>query len=279
MDFSLAAAGGSQDAALRGLKPRAVTDLVAWFVAHPSPEAIKADQAALKDKLRAALPLWQNISGTSTLDNLSINTMIGLFGMERLAMVVEMNGIVAEGALREKFDVTGLKLPEGIVPPWAASLVPSSFTFDFSLADFNLAAPAGLIIDNFDLARDPPVPPELEQQLLQSLLPKGAVAVGLGPSEIIARIFDLKVEGAMTAGPASPPAGQATIKLKGFDEIMAAVQGAPPEMGLQQAAPMALMAKGLAKTEPDGYLSWKIESTPEGSVTVNGVDPMKMGGQ
>lgn len=102
--------------------------------------------------------------------------------------------------------------------------------------------------------------------------------MGLGPSEIVASTFDLKAEGSMTAGPAAMPAGQATIKLKGIDDIMAAIQAAPPEMGMQQMAPMVIVAKGMAK--PDGdYLSWKIESTPQGSFTVNGVDPIKMGGQ
>jgi hypothetical protein len=67
------------------------------------------------------------------------------------------------------------------------------------------------------------------------------------------------------------------VKLKGIDDIMTAVQSAPPEMGLQQAAPVIIMAKGLGKQEADGFLSWTIEGSPAG-VTINGVDPMKMGG-
>jgi hypothetical protein len=279
MELSITSPSGAQDTTITGLKPRAVSELIAWFVSKPSVEAIKTDQAQLKDKLRAALPLFGNVSGTTTLDDLSVNTMMGVFGMQKLDVLVDMNGVVENGALREKFSITGLKVPDMIVPPWASSLVPDNLTIDFKLADFNLAAPAKLVIDNFDLTQKPPLKPEIESQLLQALLPKGAVSVGLGASEIIAKIFDLKLEGSMTAGPMAMPAGQALVKLKGIDEVMAALQAAPPEMGMAQMAPMFIVAKGMAKAEPDGYLSWKVESTPTGSVLVNGVDPMKMGGQ
>ncbi len=279
MEFAVEVPSAVLDAKVKGLKPHALNGLAAWFVAHPAADLIKADQAALKDKLRDALPLFQSVGATYSFSDMSVNTMMGRFGVAKLDVVVDANGIVEDGRVREKFTFSGLTLPDGIVPPWAATLVPSTFTIDFNAADFNLAAPAKLIIDNFDLNQDPPLKPEMEQQLLQALLPKGTVTVGLGPSEVIASIFDLKAEGSMVAGPMAMPAGQALVKLKGLDEIMAAIQAAPPEMGMGQMAPMIIVAKGMGKQEADGYLSWKIESTPQGSVTINGVDPMKMGGQ
>ncbi len=278
MEFSVASPGGGSDYTLTGLKVKAATDILAWFVAHPSPEAIVADQAQLKEKLNALMPVFNSMSGTMNLEDLSVNTMLGKFGSQELSVLFDATGVVENGAGREKITVSGLQMPDGVVPPWAASLVPQNFTLDFSIADFNLAAPAKLLIESFDLTKQPPVPKEMEQQLLQALLPKGSVTIGVGPSEVIASIFDLKAEGAMTAGPMAMPAGQATVKLKGLDQIMAAIQAAPPEMGLQQGAPMIIVAKGMAKTEGE-YLTWKIESTPQGSFTVNGIDPTKMGGQ
>lgn len=278
MDVSIASANGTNDGIIKGIKPKAMTEIAAWLVAHPSKAAIIADQAQLKDKITAALPIFQSITATATMNELGVNTMLGQFGIQKVDVAVDANGIVENGALREKFSISGLKLPDGVVPPWAANLAPQNFTIDFNIADFNLAAPAKLAIDNFDMSKEPPLPPAIEQQLLQALLPKGAVTIGLGPSEIIASIFDLKAEGSMTAGPTAIPSGSATVRIKGLDEVMAALQAAPPEMGMQQMAPMVIVAKGMAK--PDGdYLSWKIESTPAGSVTVNGVDLMKMGGQ
>jgi hypothetical protein len=279
IDVSITAPSGTQDATIKGLKPRAVNELIAWLVARPSKEAIIADQAALKDKLRAAIPIFGNVAGVGSIDDLSVNTMLGKFGIQKLDVLIDMNGVVEAGSLREKLTFTGFQMPEGLVPPWAANLVPQNFTIDFNVADFNLAAPAALIIDALDLSKDPPIPKEIEPQLQQALLPNGTVKLGLGPSSIIAKVFDLQAEGSMTAGPVAPPAGQALVKLKGVDEIMAAMQAAPPEMGMQQLTPIVIIAKGMAKAAADGSLSWEIKSTPEGSVTINGTDISKMGGQ
>jgi hypothetical protein len=278
MDLVITVPDGMQQATVRGLKPGSLVGLLAWFVAHPSKDTIIAGQAELKDKLRAALPVFSSMSGTATLNGISMNTMIGQMGAATLEVAVDVNGVVADGMFREKFTFTGMQPPDGIVPPWAQGLVPRNFTIDFSVRDFDLAKPAGMILDALDLSKEPPLPPGMEDQLLAALLPKGVVTIGLDPSGVLAGIFDLQAQGAMTAGPAAMPAGQATIRLKGIDEIMAALQSAPPEMGMDQVAPVGIIAKGMAKQDSDGYLSWKIESTPAGSITINGTDISKIGG-
>ena len=279
MDITVTVASGSQDFTVKGLKARAVLDLIAWAVAHPDPQAMKTAQAELKDKLRATLPVFQNVSTTATLNQVTIGTMLGEAGMDQLDVTVEASGAVDDGRLREAFTVSGLTLPQGVIPPFATDLMPSKFSLDFSVTDFNLAAPAKLLLDNLDLTQEPPLNKEIGRQLLAALMPKGTVTIGLGPSEIIAKIFNLKAEGSMTTGPMAMPAGQATVMLRGLDAIMTALQASPPEMGMQQMAPMVIIAKGMAKTEADGALTWKIESTPQGGVLVNGVDVTKMGGQ
>ena len=57
---------------------------------------------------------------------------------------------------------------------------------------------------------------------------------------------------------------------------MKIIQEAPPEAGLQQGAALVVVAKGMAKTEADGSLTWNIESSPDGKVLVNGIDPSKL---
>lgn len=280
MDFSLSSPGGAQDIALTGLRMRQITELARWAVAHASPESIAAGQLELKDKLRAALPFFTTVSGTSTMNQLSVNTIAGNFGLETLVVTADMSGVVAEGYLREAFTLTGFKAPAELVPAWSAGLVPENLKVDVNVSGINLAAPAQMIIDKLDLAKDPPLPEGFENELIPALMPTGTVVIGLGASEILAKIYHLTAEGSMTAGPAAVPAGQALLKFKGLDKIMAALQAAPPEFGMQQMSPLLLLIKGLGKQEADGYLSWKIESTPTGSITVNGTDLSKMtGGQ
>lgn len=278
LDLTVTSPSGVQDANVKGLRVKQVSELAAFLVANPSAEMIKANQAELKDKLRAAIPVWDTVDGTAVIDQLSVNSAIGRFGLSKADIYVSMNGVVDQGALREKFTLTGLQMPEGIVPAWASGLVPNDLTFDINVSGFNLAAPAKLLIDTMDLTQDPPSGPEFEQKMLSAFLPTLAVNVGLGPSELISAIYRLKAEGALTMGPGSAPLGQATIAMKGLDDVMAALQAAPPEMGMQQVAPVGIVAKGMAKQGADGELTWKIEMTPAGAILVNGTDVTAMGG-
>lgn len=276
MDLTLSSPEGAHSVSYSGLRVQAVNDLVAWAVAHNSKQAAITGQAELKDKLRAALPVFGRISGESTMKEVNLNSIAGSFGVRQLAMAVDINGLVTDGRFREKLTFTGIRVPQELVPQWATGLVPENVMVDFNITGFNLAAPAEMIIDRLDLAQDPPLPPDFDNELLSALIPGGTVTIGLGMSEIFSALYHLTAEGSMTAGPVAAPQGKGVVKLKGLDETMAALQTAPPEMGMQQIAPVLLLVKGLGKQGPDGYLSWAIETTPEGSVTVNGTDISKM---
>lgn len=279
MDLVLTAPSGQQDSTIKGLRLKAVSDLVTWLVAHQDPKEIVAEQAVFKDKLRAALPLFTSLSGNSTVDNLTATSPFGQFAVKQFGFGAEMNGIVADGRLRQTFSFTGLEVPAALLPPWAAGLVPESFKLDVGVADFDLAAPAALILDKLDLSKPEPLPKDLDAPLMQALMPKGSVTITLGPSDILAKLYGLAAEGSMTAGPVAMPSGQALITMKGLDETMAALQAGPPD--IQQTSAGLLLVKGLGKAEADGTLSWKVETTPGGAITVNGADVSKMlgGGQ
>jgi hypothetical protein len=279
VEATISFASGTQDGTLKGLMTRPVMAAVAFLVAHPDKADLVKDQAQLKDLLRAALPVFEHIDATAVLEGMKVSTPVGEFGAAKATIGAALGGVVAAGSLREKFAFEGLTMPAGIVPPWAADLAPTSLSIDMGVADFNLAAPAALMLDKLDLSKDPPLPAtEMDAPLLAALLPKGAVTITLGPSTIVSKITEIAADGSMTAGPTAQPAGSATIAVKGLDAAMAAVQAAPAEMGLGQMLPMFMMAKGMAKPGDGGALTWKIESTPEGSVLINGIDPTKMGG-
>ena len=277
MDITVTAETGTQDGTIKGMKSQAIYRLIAWFVAHPSEEAIKAGQVELKSLVSAGLPLFENVTAKGEMQNLSVTTPVGPVGVANLGFDVAVNGVVADGKVHEGFRVDGLTLPPGLVPPFATDLVPQSFALDFTVSDFNLADPARMLLDIIDLNVAKPTTPEENLRLLTALLPKGAVEISVGPGKVTAKLYDVGFEGRMTAGPVGVPLGAATIRAKGLDDVMKTLQAAPPEM-IGNAIPAIIAAKGMAKTEADGSLSWKIENTISGTVLVNGIDTSKMGG-
>jgi hypothetical protein len=276
MNLVITAANGDYTGAGKDFKSKSIFQLLAFFVAHPDKDMIIKDQVNLKQMLTAAIPMFENMNMIGTMNTVSVASPIGPITADKVSIGVDMNGIVKDGKVGESFSITGLVIPPAVIPPWAVKLVPKNLAFDFSVSDFDLATPAQMMLAALDLAKDPPLPEGFEATLMPTLMPKGAVTIALNPTSISNETYELKVQGSMTAGPAALPSGKADIAAKGLDEVMKIVQAAPPEAGLQQGMAAIIAAKGMAKADADGTLNWHIESTGDGKVLVNGIDPMKM---
>ena len=276
MNLVINAANGTYEATGKGLNAKPLFDIIAFFVAHQSKELISKDQAKLKATLKDGIPLFENMVANGKFNNFTVASQFGQVGMESLDINVDMNGITKDGKLREKIGFNGLTLPPALVPPWATKLVPKNMSFDFTVSGFDLASPAQMILDQLDLSKEPPLPDSFEQVLMPIFMPKGVVDITLNPSSVDSDTYSVKMEGSLAAGPAALPTGKAKISAKGIDELMKIIQDAPPEAGLAQGAAVVLVAKGMAKAETDGSLTWNIESSPDGKVLVNGIDPTKL---
>ena len=277
MNLDVTAENGTSDVTYKGMKSKSVYQMIAWVVAHAGEKELKDGGAEFKKIVGDALPVFENMAGTGTIVKLTAATPIGPVTIDTVGYGVAMNGITANGLLEESFSAEGLKLPAGLVPAWATDLVPNKFSLNFKVTDFNLADPAKIMIEEFDFSKKEPSTPEVNAKLLKAVMPKGAVTISMGPSNVMAKLFDLGFEGAMTAGPVGTPVGQASIKAKGFDQVMEALKAAPPQM-VGSAIAVMIAAKGMAKTESDGAMTWKIENTTAGGILVNGIDVSKMGG-
>lgn len=276
MDISIQVETYVADAKVAALRSSELLELWAWFVAHPDKAAVEADFGAMKDKLRAALPLFDAITANGTMTNMTGMTPFGALSADAAAITIGMNGVKADGKLHEKIALTGLKLPTEVMPIWVPSLLPDAATIDVTLDGFNLAAPAQILLDAVTPGET--LAPEVNAQMLQAALPDGTMRIELASTGLSSDMYDIAIEGDMKAGPALPmPVGSALIKVTGLDAVMAALQSAPPEVS-QQAIPGMMMARGLAKNDgPDSY-SWTIEMAEGGKISVNGMDMSAMGG-
>ena len=270
------AANGTYDLNAKGFKSKPFLDLLAFFIAHQTKELITKDQAILKTSLKDGIPVWDNMFANVKLNTVTVASQFGQFAVNSIEAVGDVNGIAKEGKFREKVAFNGLTLPAALVPPWATKLVPKNVSFDFTVPGFDLATPAQLILDQLDFAKEPPLPEGFEQVLMPVFMPKGTVDITLNPTSVDNDIYSVKMEGSLAAGPAALPTGKAKISAKGLDEIMKIIQDAPPEAGVQQGAAVVLVAKGMAKAEADGSSTWNVESSPDGKVLVNGIDPTKL---
>ncbi|MCA0272201.1 MAG: YdgA family protein [Proteobacteria bacterium] len=276
MDVTITADSYVADTKIAAMRTGELLDVWAWFVAHPGEEAVKSDFDAMKGALRTALPFFNSVSGSGTVTNLVGVTPMGGFSAEKADIVFDMSGATADGKLHEKIALSGLKLPEEMMPAWVPPLLPKDVTLDFAFDSFDLAAPAQILLD--EMKPEGELSDEVNARLLQALLPDGTFNTTVAPSNVTGNIYSLSLEGAMTAGPAAPiPVGSALLKATGLDAVMKALEAAPPEVS-QQAIPGIMMARGLAKPEGTDSYSWDIQMGADGKITVNGIDMSAMTG-
>ncbi len=277
MTVDVTGAAINQSGTLRGVRSAPILDLVAYFVAHPSEAAIKADQEALRGRVQAALPFFDALDGTASYKGVTVTTPFGGGTIDSLDVEVALSGLVADGRVREKFTVTGLALTEGLVPGWAKDLVPTSFTFDVAGAGFNLADSAAMIVAALDLTKEPPLTEEVGATLLPAFLPKGNFDVTFAPGQVVAPLYQLDFEGAMAVTvDGAPPTGQGTVKAAGMDAVIEALNKGPAEVA-QNVGPVLAMARGIAKTGGVGELVWKLDGTQPGVFKINDLDLAAMG--
>lgn len=255
---------------INGYRTAGLLRLVGFFATHSSVLTIAASQPQLKAAIAAALPLFQSFSGTGTVDTASVETSKGKATAGPVSFEMAMNGVVKDGRLHEKLAVEGIRLGPGLVPDWAAKLVPEKFSFDATVSGFDLADPARMVLDELDLSAEPPLPNGLDNDLVKALVPGGMVVFKADELAASNKLYEVMAKGEMKVGPDAAPEGQMTVTAKGV-EAVSQVLGEAPDVIRQKALFALLGAKGIAKQAPDGTLTWVIGRSPDGGVEVNGM--------
>jgi hypothetical protein len=270
-------AKGGYTSSIKDMNAKAIMDVVAFFVARPSKELIIKDQALMKEKLLAALPMFQNISSDGTFENMTLDTGLGQFALAGGGSYIAMNGAVKEGRFGEGFSFSGLKTPDSLpLPPWSKGLVPTSFKMGFDLSDFDAEAPARKFITEMDVTKPDPVPPGSEMAYLAAFAPKNALTLTIPPGEIAADLYSLTYEGVSNISLAGGlPTVSAKIRLTGMDKVIAQLQQAAADPMAQQGMAMLFAFKGIGKAEGDTTI-WDVTFGADNKLMVNGTDVSAM---
>lgn len=272
MHVNIKVAGGAFDGTMSGVKTAAMLDLVKFMAVHPDPKVSVSDRDELKGLLRNVLPGFANMDMTGGFTGLEAETPVGQFKLAKLGVGIKANGLVKEGKVEETLTVEGIEVPPGLIPAWAQSLVTKNASFGVQVSGYDLESFLKAEIDAADFTKDTPIAKEDEDKNAALIMPKGTVDVTLTQYNMSNDTYKVTATGSMQAGPSAQPSGQAHISIKGLDEVMKVAQAAPPEAGLQQAGAVIVVAKGLAKPDADGALGWDIAATPDGKITINGID-------
>jgi len=277
---SIAVHGKSDEATasvgLGGFKPNSVLDLWRLFVANPGREPLAEHEDELKTGLVDLISGPLNFSESVGMRTFALSLAIGDVTLANFKAGFAAKADGGNSAFEEHFAADGLTLPANVVPAAFAPIVPTSFDIGFKVSGMDLTAAAKQAIGDMELKGDGPIFSDGEGGVVGAkLIGPDPIVLEIPPSHVLGPKLDLTLEGKGQYAD-GVPTGAATITIRGFDATIDVLKGLP---GFDaQALPAIAMAKGLAKTGPDGALIWVIELGPDGTPKVNGLPLPKMPG-
>ena len=259
----------TSDAAIDALRARALANIWTWLIAHISAEKTAAAKAELKSLVAAALPLWDKLGGSVTINDMSFEMPQGSVTIKSVTEILLLSGLTPTGGGRFALKFDGVNVQSPLLPAWSAQLQPAALDFDVMFAVDGLDKIATVALEAMDMEGKAPLGKEAEAKIAALFL-SGSPKITLAPGHFTLPLIDLSFEGEAALTPPAP-SGHFAISADGLDKMQAFLQknaAAMPAMG--QAIPGLIFAKGLAKTDAGGKLTWVIEITGDKSVTVNG---------
>ena len=262
------------DVSMDGARNKVVQDLVFFVLDNMHKDKLEtADAARLKAMLRDALPVFDNLTETIRISNVSVGTQQGIFGAERVSYAINMNGIAHSTRFGFGFDVEKPKPPAGILPAAFAEAVPERATFKAAVTDLDLAGAVNYLIDHADFTKSEPLTEAQNREIGRIILPDGAMTMEFEDVSAVSPIYDVHLAGKMLVYPEQKDrhSAEVTLTMRNFDKTIAYLQknlATVPEFG--QAAFGLLMMKGLARDAGGGAQAWDLTVGEDGKVLING---------
>lgn len=242
-----------QAMAATGVRTIAAADLITFVRDNASRNRFELPQDELKTKLRAALPLWEDLASDASLDDGAVELPTGSARIAHFEEKQALTGVVKDARYADSVSYSGLEIPPAVVPDWARSLVPSQASYDTKLSFSGLDGMADALIRGLDLTQDPPLSKMAGVALLTRFFsgqPRYDLTLGA-----TAQAYTIKGQGQASINP--EPQAHIAVSATGFDAVVDALKkSGDPDMqnGLMGLA----FIKGLAKTGPDGRMTWNV---------------------
>ncbi len=277
VQLSMTSAGGKYVADLSSARTTGIYALVAWFIAHPEKELVVRDQQMMKDTIRAALPLWDQLKSSSDFETIDIVSPIGKFTMKNFGGALNASGLNKTANVQFAMSFAGLSIPSGLLPTWSNDLMLKDMKLDVAVSGWDAETGIAHVLEKLDLQKDPPLS-DAEWAVAVTKFAPSPIKFKINPSELVGGVSTIKYSGDFSYE-GQKFSGEMQITQDGFDAMFEKVQAAAAsDPQAVQLAQGLIGAKGLGKADGKGGYAWTIAVAPDGKVTVNGIDVTKLSG-
>lgn len=261
------------DVGVQGVMAEKIRTLVAFMLALIEDEKpSQAEITRLKDLIRGAMPFFTALSEKISFNQFTVASPIGDFGIDKLDYTFTMSEPAAATRIGFGARIENISTPDGIIPPLYAQLVPDMAEVEVGVADLNFQR----FIDTFmeiDFSKPGALPDAEGERLGKAFLDDGQLTVDFPRVAAKSALYDVEASGKVKGYPDEKDRYtlETSILARDIDKLIQYFQAAAksdPEFN--QVSFAIMMAKGMAKTEPDGRLRWDVKFEDGKSFSVNG---------
>ena len=253
-----------------GFKSRKAFDLWGLLAAHPARTDLASHEAELKGLLKELAAPGLKLDEGIEAQKAVVTSSLGAIALGDFKYQLGAANAGPQSAITLSLSADGLSLPVGLLPPNAGALTPSKIDIAAKLKGIDISAAANEWISDLSLQGDGPLLSDDNAEKVEAaFISAGPVQIEFAPSHVVAPAVDADFSGLIRLDHNKPTAA-ITIHARSFDKTMAAVKDLGPDISAK-AMPGLALAKGLAKSESDGSLSWLVELDAQRSIKVNGI--------
>ncbi|MEK1887922.1 MAG: hypothetical protein AAAB35_10200 [Phyllobacterium sp.] len=258
----------------KGARNLEVLDLWAFFVAHSDLKTLTdPEQADLKAKLLAALPLWEKLTGSYRFGGVGVETPLGEFTARNIAQEIDLDGVSKDGGYHFALRTNGLTYPALPIPDWGLPFLPTDVELAFGAEGVDLDTLARAAIADMDVRREKPFSDAFESGATTSFITNPPKVV-IDKSLLRTADSEITVEGEVSFS-GMKPTSRTTWEMAGFDAALDRLnKAAEHEPEVKNYIVFAKLAKDFGTQLPNGHIQWIVDQQADGSVNVNG-NPVK----
>ena len=261
------------DASVEGVAPEKMRNLISLMIEMIKDEKpSQADVGKLKDLIRGAMPFFTSLSEKLTFNQFKVEAPMGEFSLGKLDYTLAMTEPSDKTRIGIGARIEDISTPSGLVPRLYEQLIPNVADIEVGIADLNFTRFVNELMA-MDFSKPGPLPDAEGEKLGRAFLNDGQLTIDFPKVSAKSDLYDIEASGKIRGYPEEKDRYtiETTVYARDIDKLIQYFQkSAKSDPQLSQASFGVMMAKGMAKTEPDGRLRWDIEFSDGNSLTVNG---------
>lgn len=263
------------NAAMKGLKINEVMALIGFVMDRSKQKDLSVEEKkSLALLARQALPVMTSLDEDVKAENITV-AMPGV-GVKLASVTygIGMSGFSDNADFRLSFGATNPEITG--VPQVIAygDLIPKEFKLALAIPNLNFATAANTFLDQADFSKPEPLTREQSDAIGKLFVKDGRIDVNVPELTARSNLYDISVTGKFSSFVEEQPvkaSAEFDVTARNIDGTIKGIQELAQRVpDLNTASFGLMMAKGMAKNDPDGTSRWKVEVSDDGVVKING---------